>query len=262
LPVNRSTLRAFFLVAAVTIVAGTCIRLGFWQLARLEQRRASNARIEAAATLPPLSLDRAGFDSVANAPESHLFRPAIAGGTFDPTGEVILRGRSHDGRPGVHLVTPLRLDDGGVILVNRGWLPSPDAATVDPRPYRTTAHQRLAGTLQTVPRNVEDALPLLIEVEGYPVRSYRRLDADTLSTLAGEPVAPLYLQITPDPAAEASGLPVPIPLPALDEGPHLGYAIQWFSFAAIAVIGLVVVWGKGRRGEGAKGREGGTANRE
>ncbi|MDR0786972.1 MAG: SURF1 family protein [Gemmatimonadota bacterium] len=243
---SGSSLRAIFLVAAVTVVAGVCVRLGFWQLDRLETRRASNARILAAAELPPLVLDRAGLDSIAEFPDRNLFRQAVATGVFETDDEVILRGRSHDGRPGVHLVTPFRLDSGGLILVNRGWLPSPDAASADPRPYRDAGHTRLVGSLQLLPRSTEDSSPLILEVDGYPVRTFRRLDADSIAALTGESLPPLYLQLLPGLMDSPATPPIPVPLPSLDEGPHLGYAIQWFSFAAIAVLGLTIVAWRGK----------------
>lgn len=234
------------LVLGVVIIASVCVRLGFWQLDRLEQRREANARIAAAASLPPLPLDRSGIAAIYLDPDGHLYRGATASGSFDHSGEVLLRGRSYDGRPGVHLVTPFRLDEGGLILVNRGWLPSPDAATADPRPYRVSGPARVSGTLQAVPNDPDDGTPLTVVVDGFEVDTFRRIDGATIAARLDEPIPPLYLQAGPDGASD--GLPIPVPPPALDEGPHLGYAIQWFSFAAIAVFGfLFVVISRSRR---------------
>jgi surfeit locus 1 family protein len=116
-----------------------------------------------------------------------------------------------------------------------------DAASVDPRPFRDPSPVRLSGSLQMLPRDTRDSSPLVIEVDGFPVRTFRRLDADSIGALVGETLPPLYLQLLPDSASPATAPPSPIPLPGRDEGPRMGYAIQWFSFAAIAVIGFAIV---------------------
>lgn len=223
------------------VVAGVCVRLGFWQLDRLEQRRTYNAAVAAATVGPALRVSADLLAEAARDPAAHLHRRAVVSGRFEHEREVLLRGRSREGSPGVHVVTPLRLADGGLILVNRGWLPSPDAARADPRPFRSPDLQRMEGILQAVPEAPDEALPVAIELDGGAIRSLRRLDRSTMAASLGEPIPPLYLQRLPDPGASGGELPIPVPAPALDEGSHLGYAIQWFSFAAIALGGLIGV---------------------
>jgi len=186
-------------VAAVVAlaVAIVCVRLGVWQLDRLGQRRARNAILAARLALPPLAVSRT------TAPDSALQRRLIARGVYDFAGELIGLGRSFDGTPGVALITPLRLEDGSVVFVDRGWVPSPDARHVDQALYRE---------------------PDSATVEGLGVLPPR-----------GYPALPFILQQTG--TAAAQGLPRRWPAPALDNGPHLSYAIQWFSFALIIVVG-------------------------
>jgi surfeit locus 1 family protein len=236
--VSRVSTRGILLAIAVVLVTGVCVGLGFWQLDRLEQRRRFNADVAAAAELPPLDLDAGGLEAILRDPDAHLFRRAIARGTYASQGELILRGRSHNGRPGVHLVTPLQMRTG-TILVNRGWLPSPDAATVDPRGYRLVGQQSLTGSLQEVP-DAANSTPLIVDLGDTTIRTYRRLDHATVASALDRPLPRLYLQLLPDSTAQ-SALPVAVPLPEMDEGPHLGYAIQWFSFAAIALFGFLFV---------------------
>src|SRR5690606_20095326 len=128
---------AFIAAALAVLVSLVCLRLGFWQLNRLEHRRELNASIALAATHPPVELDRALVDSVSAAPASFLFRAVRVSGSFQAT-PLLVRARSLEGRPGVHLIVPLRLAGGELALVNQGWLPSPDGATVDPRPSLLT----------------------------------------------------------------------------------------------------------------------------
>lgn len=240
----------------VLIVAAACIRLGFWQLGRLDQRRAYNREASAALALPPLTLDSITLAATFAEPGNYLYRRVVARGRFVPGEELLLRGRAHEGRPGVHLVTPLLLTDGGgAILVNRGWLPSPDAAKADPRPHRIPREQAVEGWLQEMPPPEADAEPLVLDVGDTSVSTYRRLDRRGLSARTGNPLPPLYLQLSAAPASDPIP-PIPVPLPAFDEGPHLSYAIQWFSFAAIAVIGFSVALRVGRREGGFDRPEG------
>lgn len=242
--------RGLVAVILVVVVAAVCIRLGFWQLDRLQQRRASNEAIASAMARPALLLDSATVDDILENPEGFLFRIASVRGSFDHERDIVLRGRAHQGRPGVHLVSVLRLDGvDATILVNRGWLPAPDAASADPRPYAVDGIIEITGILQAVPTVEEPQGPVPVDLGDTVVTSYRRLDHATIARSIddGSVLPRLYLQELP--SATASTPPIPVPAPELDEGPHLGYAIQWFSFAAIAVGGLfAVAVGQRRRG--------------
>lgn len=234
-------------VATALIVAAVCVRLGFWQLSRLEDRRAANAEIERALALPDLELDSTAFAELMQRPDTFVHRVATVTGIFDHTRDILLRGRSHQGSPGVHLVSLLRPGRGRpAILVNRGWLPSPDAATADPRPYRTDGTVTIRGSLQWIPDLEVPETPLQTDLDGQSIPVYRRLDHATLTETLGAFIPRLYLQALPEGELPADP-PVPVPPPRLDEGPHLGYAIQWFSFAAIAIAGLLIVGIRSRR---------------
>lgn len=233
------------LVAAVLALAlaAVCVRLGVWQLDRLEQRRERNAALEEAARLAPLLLDRAAVEAVAADPEAYLYRRVRASGRYLAQSEVVLRGRAHDGQPGVHLVTPLGIPGSPrAVLVDRGWAPSPDAATVDAAPLAEPGPREVSGVLLPIPDAGSDPLPVRGRNGAFSVR---RLDVEALAERAGRPLVPLLLQQLPDSAASPL---VRAPLPPPDEGPHLGYAIQWFSFALIAVAGaLYVLLSRSRR---------------
>ncbi len=234
-------------IALALLVATVCVRLGFWQLSRLETRRAANAEIAAAIALPVLPLDSAAFAQLLERPDTFVHRVVTLSGTFDHDRDLLLRGRAHQGGPGVHLVSLLRPGSGlPPILVNRGWLPAPDAATADPRPYRTDGPVEVRGSLQWIPDLTDPETPLQVEMEGGVVPVYRRLDHATLSETLGSFIPRLYLQALPTDEGSAR-LPAAVPPPQLDEGPHLGYAIQWFSFAAIAIGGLLIVGLRARR---------------
>lgn len=229
----------------VLLVAAVCIRLGFWQLDRLEQRRARNAAFREAQTFPPVSLDSALLVGLARDPERFVNRRVRLRGEWDAERTLVLRGRAQGGRPGVHLVTPLRIPGSGVaVLVNRGWVPSPDAATVDPAPFAEPGLREVEGLVQRIPSTGNRGAPSVSRGGGL---TFQRLDRAALRDRLSYPVLPVYLQRVPNAAPSASVLPQPVPLPDLGEGPHLGYAVQWFSFAAIALIGWGVVAFRHRR---------------
>ena len=198
--------RSWIPLLAAVVIAAICVRLGLWQLDRLEQRKARNAAIEGAFREPPIPAERALNDSMSR------FRRIIASGRWDYSRETTVSGRTHNGSPGVHIVTPLMVEDTIDILVNRGWVYSPDARTADLSRWHEGDRGELVGYV--------DELPSSIRGSGRP---------------------PLYVVALADsgpPSAEAAGRPVRLPVPAFgDRGPHLNYAVQWFSFAAIALIG-------------------------
>lgn len=231
----------------VAVVAAVCIRLGFWQLQRLEERRAANVELAAALAAPPLDLRGEMVDSVAANPERYRFRRARVAGVYAAAGTFLLRGRARTGSPGVHLIAPLNLEsDDRAILVDRGWLPAPDAATADPRPYHDEGPVAVEGLLRPLGNAPGDARPVTLRIAGTAVPSYQRLDSITLRAQISARLLPVYLQRVP--AGEgAERLPLAEPIPAVSEGPHLGYAFQWFSFAAIAVIGFAVALARARK---------------
>jgi surfeit locus 1 family protein len=235
----RFTGRGIAAAAFVLVIAAVCIRLGFWQLDRQEQRDELNRALAAALQEPPLDLGAAEMEAVLADPEAHLYRRVRVEGTFDASREVVLRGRALDGNPGVNLVTPLLLREGSVaVLVNRGWVRSPDASTVDPEAHAEPGLRVVEGVLQPLPRG-GDTREAVLEVNGRPVRTAMRLDGSDPRFTGTATLFPLLVQQVgtgSDPGTV--GTPTRLPAPRIDRGPHLGYAVQWFSFAAIAVLGF------------------------
>lgn len=223
------TKRLTVFVALAVGVAIVFIRLGFWQLDRLAQRRQRNRIAEARLAEPPALLTSLPADS------SSRLRRAFVSGTPDYDHELVLAPRSHEGSPGVHLVTPVRIAGRDTaVLVNRGWVYAPDGMTVDPTRWheRATSFTGYAEIADHGENVVLREKPLVL----------RQLAVAAAARVVPYPVSPLYLIATvPDSATPAMERPARLPPPTIDEGPHLGYAIQWFSFAAIALIGATVV---------------------
>jgi surfeit locus 1 family protein len=223
------------------IVAAACVRLGIWQLHRLEERRARNALVRARLeepAVPPAALLGAPADSV-------RYRRVRLTGTWDFDREIALAGRPRDGAPGVNLLTPLRPDDPGApaVLVNRGWVYSPDAASVDVARWREREPAAAVEGYAVDMEYAERAAP------GAPAagRVWRAVTTGAVESAFPYPVAPFYV-VMQDPAADGvrggeASLPARLPAPRLDEGSHRGYAVQWFSFAAIALVGVsALIW--------------------
>jgi cytochrome oxidase assembly protein ShyY1 len=230
---DRSRRRRVAIVAIAAIVAATCVALGFWQLQRLADRRARNAAIEHERSRDPVLITTAVGGAV------EPYTPVRASGTFDAEREVLVYGRSLDGEPGHLVVTPLVLEDGTAVLVIRGWVPFDH---------------------QTVP--VADAAPpagevsihgFLVPDEGdgstVPDESgvIGRLDVEGVGSTLPYPVLALAIRQKEQAPPQPSELPIPLPQEELSAGPHLSYAIQWFCFAAISVVGAVILVRRERR---------------
>jgi surfeit locus 1 family protein len=216
------TRRDWLLIAIAGTFAAVCVSLGVWQLDRLRQRRARNAVTVARLVRTPLELP------AALPPESLAQRPIHARGVFDYEHERVWPGRSFDAVPGVAVLTPLRLGDGSAVLVDRGWAPSPDGYHVDLQGYREGDTVDVTGLGAVLPRGRGDA------------------DAARLADSLPYRIAPFVVQLVPSPGAPRAGLRR-WPPPAITNGPHLGYAIQWFSFATIALVGTFVLLRTTRR---------------
>ena len=206
-----------------------CIGMAIWQLNRLSARQKQNALLAARRFAPEVELDALPADTgVAH------FRRVHIKGSYDHANEIVFTLRERNGSPGVNILTPLlRNGKDSVVLVNRGWVYSPDAMTVDLNPWREADVVDGHGFVETFPTKGPFPAP-----NPARPREFRRLDRAQLQKVLPYPIANYYVVLT-DSSASASTPPRVEPLP-LDEGPHRLYAIQWFSFAAISIIGLVI----------------------
>jgi surfeit locus 1 family protein len=234
------TRRTAKLVAAASVVTVVCVAAGIWQLARLQQKRDRNEALRAGLAAAPLVVE-GRFPTETDA-DGLRYRRARATGAYDVDHEVVPYGRTQDGRAGNHVLTPLLLADGSAIVVDRGWVP----LAMDDPPVEAARPPSGTVTVLGVLMGSEGGLPGEAEAADAPVATLARSDLAAVQAQLPYPIAPVTLLLQeqePPPAA----LPRPAPLPELSEGPHLSYAIQWFCFAAIAVIGGVVLVRRDRR---------------
>lgn len=220
------------------LVALVCARLGVWQVGRLHQRRALNAKIAVARGAPVLIIDaNNNRDSSALA-----HRRVRARGHFDSEHEQVVRGAVEDGTPGVHVITPLLLDgDTAGVLVDRGFVPSPDAGTVRLDSLRELGAVEVSGLAMPFHGSRQSGEEMLRGGN----RTWRRLNLTQLRARIPYPLAPVYILQAPDsalPPVPHRGEPSP-----LDDGPHLNYALQWFLFAGMALVFAGIALWQGRR---------------
>lgn len=212
------------LVAAIVV---GCISAGLWQLRRLDERRRTNEQVRSRSS-DVVDLPVEGFTAAAE--DALLFRRVRVTGEYEPENELLVRFRSRKGLPGFEVVTPFATDDG-VVLVNRGWVPlDVGERWPDPQAAPPTGEVTIEG--------------LLGHAESGPVRVsgrvVARIDPPRLAAAARAGDRPVYaLPLLATAATDA--FPAPLDPPDLGEGPHRDYAVQWFLFAAVGIVGWPVL---------------------
>ncbi|MEV5984323.1 SURF1 family protein [Streptomyces sp. NPDC052051] len=216
----------------------TMIELGFWQLHRHEHRVALNKVIGeslAAKPVPAETLTSPG-GTVKN---DDLYRRVSAKGRFDTAHEVVVRRRtSNDGDVGYHVLTPFVLNDGKVLLVNRGWIEADLAQTAFPKvPAPASGEITVTGRLMPDQTTAESGIK---DVKGLPDRQIMLINSEQQAKSLGKQVLAGYVElVSPAPAHDTPQL---IAAPEhSDIGPHMAYAIQWWLFSAGVPIGWVVL---------------------
>jgi surfeit locus 1 family protein len=216
------------------VVAVVCVRLGFWQLDRLEGRRYYNDLFRRGMQAAPENLERLLATEHGG---TLTYRRVVADGHYDAEHEVILYGRTLDDRPGNDVLTPLVLADGRAVIVDRGWVPfemdSPPVSDAAP-PGGLVRVEGLLAPNEPGGSHTTDG--------GGSATTFTTVDLRSIGAQLPYELLPWYVKLqSQTPAQPEDGLPTPEPPPELTNGPHLGYAIQWFSFATIAIIGWVVL---------------------
>ena len=219
------------------------VSLGMWQLRRLDERRTSNEVAAERLERDP----KAWAGGVGDVPPEYT-RLTVEG-EFRSEEEVLLRSQVNLGRPGFDVLTPLYVDETAAILVNRGWVPlefdSTPVAGVPP----PTGKVAVSGFA----RYPLDGDTPIESLQGSIVA---RIDLDSLNRgVAGE-LASFYLEMTSGPVTEGA-TPIIDAAPDLTDGPHLSYAVQWFAFTAVSLVGYAaLIRSTARRRAGLNRRRG------
>lgn len=216
----------------VLVVGLVMVGLGFWQLSRLEERRLLNTVMERRYGADPAPLYEL-VDGAAGDLDSLEFRRATATGEYDTASELLVRSQVRNGTAGYEVLTPFQTSAGMSVLVNRGWVP----LELDTPPVTAAAPEEGTITIEGVVKPSQQRGIFGRDDTGRPESDVlSRVDLSVAEERIGEDLAPVYLEVVGD--ATTTRLPVPASPPDFDdEGPHLGYAIQWFSFALVGVVG-------------------------
>ncbi|WP_330176459.1 SURF1 family protein [Streptomyces sp. NBC_01498] len=214
------------------------IELGFWQLHRHEHRVAQNTLIAGnlkAKPVPVTALTSPGH----TVPRADYWRRVEATGTFDQEHEVVVRRRTNaDDTVGFHVLTPFVLDDGRVLLVNRGWIPfGEDQRSFPDIPAAPAGTVTVTGRLKADETTGSSGIK---ELRDLPDRQVMLINSERQAESLGRTVLGGYIEQTA-PAAPG-GSPRQIPEPDSGSiGAHMAYAVQWWLFAAGVPVGWVVL---------------------
>lgn len=228
-------LRAFsWLALLVTLLAmAICVRLGFWQLERAAEKTAYLATVEQTRQQAPAALSE-----VLSRPDPHLM-PVTVSGYFNNDRNVLLDNRMYQQRAGYYVLTPFSTDQGQYLLVNRGWLERALERKFLPSIAPIEGHQTLTGHLYrpsqafVLNHDIDSTENLLL---------VQAIDLAQLGEQLGLEFVPFEFRIDGEQAlGEQQETLVRVwPQQVMGPNTHYGYAIQWFSFAAIALIVFVL----------------------
>lgn len=219
----------------VLLVLPSFILLSRWQLHRLDERRHYNDLVTTHSAAAPVAVDQV---MTAGAPTSTVgddqrWIPVTATGRYDAAGTVLVRKRPLDGKNGFWVVTPLVTTSGTVLVVNRGWIGADGGATAAQSvPAPPTGEVTISARVQP-----SEEAP---DVQPSDLPAGQITDLSVPLVAGGATAYPGYVTLVSSTPAESADL-TPIPLPDLSDGPHLSYAVQWLFFAAVAVVGFVVL---------------------
>lgn len=210
----------------VFLAALVLVRLGFWQVERYLWRQNFNNHYEFQTNLPITDLDSILTESL----EQMEYRKVKVSGIFDNAHSIVRLNQYHDSELGYSLMTPLIMPNGNAVMIDRGWIPAEgNSAGADWNKYAIINKVEITGVIRksiNVDRNI------LIERPEFWID----FDYDQIKNLYPYRLLPIFIQAIP--AEERGSPPIPkIITVELTDGPHIGYAVQWFTFALLLLIG-------------------------
>ena len=219
-------------VALVLALSATMISLGVWQIQRGQAKVELGQRYLAASTQAPREITSGAVS------EPGLIERATATGHYDASRQLLLDNQSHDGVPGYRVWTPLLFPQGGIVLIDRGWLPASGDRNVKPEIPAPSGDVTVTGYWRELPRPGME-----LEADNCAQTPWPRIvqypTPDDFRCIYGEYVAGGILLMDPDlPGGFTREWTTG---PEMSPTKHYGYAAQWFGFTATLWVIFVVM---------------------
>ncbi len=233
MPTGRRHALSSLLPTLATIVGvAVFVAAGNWQRGRMDEKARLRAQLDAANLAAAVALPR-GVDDWS----AWRFRQVVATGTFDAAHQILLDNKVHAGSVGYDVVTPLELADGRVVLVDRGFVPGGPTRTqlpqAPPAAGVVTVHGRIG-----VPAAGYFELGGRAAPQG-PV--WQHLDPGRFAAATGIGVLPVVVEATA-PTGGDEALIRDWPAPDFGIERHWIYMLQWYAFAALAIVLWLWFW--------------------
>lgn len=212
------------------------VRLGIWQLDRLEQRRAFNARVAEQVDQAMLVLDE---NTISLDLIEMEYRSVEVMGVYDHGEEIAVRNQAWRGLSGVNLLTPLLIPGSEkYVLVNRGWIPMEDAAPENWSQFEELGIVTVRGMirLSEIDADYGGVPNPTLQTDQERLDLWNFINLERIGAENDLSLLLVYIHQAPD---GEETIPPFRTLPELDltEGSHAGYAVQWFTFAIILLLG-------------------------
>ena len=235
-----------WIAIAILVLMFTYFAFSFlapWQLGKGERKSETNHRLQAALEHDPVPAGEVLPDEGPVDTDKEWTHVSLQG-QFEPAKEVLLHNRPVDSNPAFQLLTPFKTTDGLTVLVNRGWVPPAEGVKPVDIPAPPSGQLTVTGFVRLGEGSTSD----VVNADGVPQTQV--INTSTIGKAQGIELAHDYVQLDAESLNamneatrnEATGSgdnkPRPIPLPQLDNGPHLSYGIQWIAFGILAPIGL------------------------
>lgn len=223
----RFLLRPSWLALTLVVLAfaGACfVVLSPWQFRRNAEQSAQNDELQASFTAKPVPIE--------TAPPGE-WRQVTLRGQYLPDKETVARLRTVQGEPAFEVLTPFRLDSGAVILVDRGYIPPVQGVHIPPYPAAPTGPATLTARVRAGEIDPQHR-PAFNDATTDGHTQVYAIDVPIVAAATQLPLKPGYVQLADE---QAGGLRT-LPLPQLDSGPFLSYALQWIAFGTMALLAL------------------------
>jgi surfeit locus 1 family protein len=242
------TLRAIFskkwIIPTILVVLGMVmlVRLGFWQLDRLQQKREFNTMMAERWRSEPYDLNSQALPADPAGMQELEYRRVAAQGRWDYDHQILINNQTYQGTAGYVVVTPLVLGEDRAVLVARGWIPADQVEPAQLAQFDEPAAAGTSGPIVGLARKSQ-AMPggAVSTPVAAPRREWYRMDIPAIQGQMPYALEPGYLEQMPEEGRAYDAMPIRSEPMALDDGNHLSYAIQWFTFALVLGFGYIML---------------------